>query len=105
MVTREHLLEVIRIGSASSATEEQRQLAANACATLGAALGATPGQPLGAGFTAAAASAGARPNMSTVIDLINAHLRAFLDRQQTAAPPPSPSPTNEPTHAAEHSGS
>lgn len=98
MVTRDQLLEVIRIGSESGATEAQRQLAAQACLTLGTALGAQPGQPLGAASRASAAPTGARPNIGSVLDLINAQLRAFLDRQQAAAAPAAPTPTSEPTH-------
>jgi hypothetical protein len=99
MVTRDQLLEVIRIGSESGATEPQRQLAAQACLTLGTALGAQLGQPLGAAPGANTAPIGARPNISSVIDLINAQLRAFLDRQQAAAGAAAPTPTSEPTHA------
>jgi hypothetical protein len=90
-MTRDQLLEVIRIGTGPGATEPQRQLAAQACVTLGAALGAAPG--------AGGASAGARPNIGSVIDLINTQLRAFLDRQQAATTPAPSAPTSEPTHA------
>jgi hypothetical protein len=98
-MTRDQLLEVIRIGTGPGATEPQRQLAAQACMTLGAALGAVPSQPIGAAPGAGGASAGARPNIGSVIDLINTQLRAFLDRQQAATTPAPSAPTSEPTHA------
>jgi hypothetical protein len=98
-MTRDQLLEVIRIGTGPGATEPQRQLAAQACMTLGTALGAVPGQPIGAVPVAGGASAGARPNIGSVLDLINTQLRAFLDRQQAATAPAVSTPTSEPTHA------
>jgi hypothetical protein len=106
MVTSEQLIALINAGTAAGATEQQRQLAAQACQTLAVALGAGAGQPL---LIPGIPPPTPRPGPGQVIDVIAAQLRTFLDRQQTpapaattaTAPPVSPSATSpESVHAA-----
>jgi hypothetical protein len=91
MVTRDHLITLISDGTAAGATEQQRQVAAQACQTLAVALGAGAGQPL---LIPGVPPPTPRPGPGQVIDAIAAQLRSFLDRQQQPAPAPTAPPAS-----------